>query len=150
MNMKLNDQTIKELVKLADKIDGSLPLESKIWIAQFNQVSGMNLTHQDFQNVYGAGTYEQFVRNILVLSHVEDDHNLSHDELTRMFQSVIDAPFDDDNLINVFAQIEKAFPKSRASDLVFWPGEYFGDGNQNRKLTAKEMADEILRVNSRI
>jgi hypothetical protein len=32
----------------------------------------------------------------------------------------------------------------RISDLIFWPGEYFGDGDIMREMTSKDILDTIL------
>ena len=47
-------------------------------------------------------------------------------------------------MTEVFSLIQKTWPGSNPSDLIFWPGEYFGDGDDSRELTAEEVADEII------
>jgi hypothetical protein len=35
-------------------------------------------------------------------------------------------------------------PDPRVSDLIFWPGEYFGDGDNRRELSAEQVVDIAL------
>jgi hypothetical protein len=57
---------------------------------------------------------------------------------------VLADPCDDAYLQYVFTTIRKTLGDAQVLDLVFWPGEYFGDGNNQRKLTPELMADAVL------
>lgn len=61
-----------------------------------------------------------------------------------MFAKVLADPCDDAYLQHVFTTVEKTFGDSQVSDLVFWPGVYFGGGNNQRELTPDVMADAVL------
>ncbi len=52
-----------------------------------------------------------------------------------MFAKVLADPCDDAYLQYVFTTIRKTFGDAQVSDSVFWPGEYFGDGNNQREAT---------------
>jgi hypothetical protein len=40
--------------------------------------------------------------------------------------------------------LEANVPDKRISGLIFWPGEYFGDGNNSRELSPEEILDIAL------
>lgn len=40
--------------------------------------------------------------------------------------------------------LEANLPCRNVSDLIFWPGHYFGDGDNSRDLTPKEILDIAL------
>ena len=114
-------------------------------MTEFNNLANTELTFEEFQGVYGGAGHQAFVRNILTEQQVTANSDLGREDLVKMFQVIIDEPENDSKLTKMFGTIEKTWPGSNPSDLVFWPGEYFGDGDDSRELTADEMADEILK-----
>jgi hypothetical protein len=44
----------------------------------------------------------------------------------------------------IFTAIKQTPGDAQVSDLAFWPGDYFGDGNDQRELTPELMADAVL------
>lgn len=133
------------LAELAATLDGGQRSLSEEMVEEFNALAGTDLSFSDFQGIYWAEEHIDFVRRILVAQATEADRNLTRQDLVEMFRRVLDDPCDDEYLTFVFQTVEKTYGDRQASDLVFWPGEYFGDGDHSRVLTPEEMADAVLK-----
>lgn len=141
---ELDEQLVQHLAQIADRLDGGdenvdLPL-----LEEFNRVAGTEIPFSEFQGICGGEDHITYVRRVLAERATNADPRLDRDGLIEMFTKALADPCDDAYLKYVFATIEKTFGDSQVSDLVFWPGEYFGDANNQRELKPDEMADAVL------
>lgn len=141
---RLDETLVKQLADLASEIDGCHESLADELINKFNSLADTKLTHSDFQGIYGAEEHENYVRRLLTEKSTGANPELGKSELTEMFKRVLQDPTDDAYLAFVFSTIQKTFGDNQVSDLVFWPGIYFGDGDNGRDLTPEEMADAVL------
>ncbi|WP_040768754.1 hypothetical protein [Novipirellula maiorica] len=141
---ELDEQLVQHLAKIADRLDGGdenvdLPL-----LEEFNRLAGTEIPFAEFQGIYGGEDHITYVRRVLTERATNADPSLDRDRLIEMFTKVLADPCDDAYLEYVFATVEKTFGDSQVSDLVFWPGVYFGDADNQRELKPDEMADAVL------
>lgn len=148
--IELDESLVAQLAELASSIDGGRKDEMQEAVQTFNKMSGSQLVFSDFQGIYGAEEHDEFVRRLLLQNQAKASPELSIDELTQLFQDVLDNPSNEQRVSQVIALIKKTWPDSNPSDLIFWPGEYFGDGNNRRELSARQMAQEILEPGSTV
>jgi hypothetical protein len=141
---KLNADLVKRLAKLAARLDGGDELADASLLDEFNQLAGTDIPFSEFQGIYGAEEHIDYVRRVLTDRASEASPDLDREGLMVMFAKVLADPCDDAYLQYVFTTIKKTFGDTQISDLVFWPGEYFGDGNNQRELTPELMADAVL------
>jgi hypothetical protein len=141
---KLDEDLVQRLAKIAARLDGGDELADASLLAEFNELAGMDIPFSEFQGIYGAEEHIDYVRRVLTDGATEAFPGLDREGLTTMFAKVLADPCDDAYLQYVFSTIKKTFGDTQISDLVFWPGEYFGDGNNHRELTPELMADAVL------
>ena len=93
---------------------------------------------------FGSVSPETFARRQLT-----DWHNLPADlsdaEMLEVVERVVDFSGDDFQTEYWIACLALNTGDSRISDLFFWPGEYFGDGDNSRELSASEILATALK-----
>lgn len=141
---KLDKDLVQRLTTLAARLDGGDEVADASLLDEFNQLAGTDIPFSEFQGIYGAEEHIDYVRRVLTDRATEATPDLSREGLIEMFAKVIADPCDDAYLQYVFTTIKKTFGDAQVSDLVFWPSEYFGDGNNQRELTPELMADAVL------
>ena len=142
---KLDKDLVQRLATLAERLDGGDEVADASLLDEFNQLAGTDIPFSEFQGIYGAEEHIEYVRRVLTDRATEATPDLSREGLIEMFAKVLADPCDDAYLQYVFTTIRKTFGDVQVSDLVFWPGEYFGDGNNQRELTPELMADAVLK-----
>lgn len=140
----LDEDLVRRLAELAARLDGGDEVAVAALLDEFNRLAGTNVPFSEFQGIHGAEEHAEYVRRVLTDKAASTPPDLSREELIEMFAKVLGDPTDDAYLQYVFTTIKKAFGDAHVSDLVFWPGHYFGDGNNQRELTPEIMADAIL------
>ncbi len=141
---KLDDDLVQRLAKIAARLDGGDEVADDSLLHEFNQLAGTDIPFSEFQGIYGAEEHIDYVRRVLTDRATEASPDLNREGLIEMFANVLADPCDDAYVQYVFTTIKKTFGDTQVSDLVFWPGEYFGDGNNQRELTPELMADAVL------
>ncbi|TWT98298.1 hypothetical protein [Stieleria varia] len=141
---KLDEDLLQRLAALAARLDGGDENADASILAEFNQLAGTSIPFSEFQGIYGAEEHIDYVRRVLTDRVTEALPGLERDTLATMFAKVLADPCDNAYLQYVFTTIKKTFGDNQISDLVFWPGEYFGDGDNQRELTPELMADAVL------
>ena len=141
---ELDEDLVQRLATIAARLDGGDEISDASLLDEFNQLAGTDIPFLEFQGIYGAEEHIDCVRRVLTDRATEASPDLRREGLIEMFAKVLDDPCDDPYLQYVFTTIKKTFGDMQISDLVFWPGEYFGDGNNQRQLTAELMADAVL------
>lgn len=132
------------LTQLAQQLDGADPRTAKPLLEEFNELAGTDEQLSNFRNIPGVCEYETHVRSLLTASLTTATPGIGKGALARMFQRLLDDPTDDSYIEFVIATVETTFGDKHVSDLVFWPGHYFGDGDHTRELSATEMADAVI------
>ena len=140
----LDEELVQRLATIASRLDGGDEFSDASLLAEFIQLAGTDIPFSEFQGIYGAEEHIDYVRRVLTDRVTEVSPGLDRDGLTTMFAKVLADPCDNAYLQYVFSTIKKTFGDTQISDLVFWPGEYFGDGNNQRELTPDLMADAVL------
>lgn len=146
----LDESLVQRLTSLASKIDGCHESVANELVQEFNSLACTEVTYDEFQGIYGGEEHEDFVRRVLIRQLATAVPTLDRDQLTEMFTRVNEDTSDEVYLEFVFSTIEKTFGDSQVSDLVFWPEQYFADGDDSRELEPEQMADAVLeRYNQR-
>ncbi|QDU11059.1 hypothetical protein [Gimesia aquarii] len=140
----LDEALVQRLAELANELDGADEHDAKPLLEEFNELAGTSIPFAEFQGIYGAEDHIDYVRRVLTDKLTNADSSLTRDDLTEMFKRVCENPTDDAYLQFMFSTIKKTFGDHQISDLVFWPGEYFGDGDNSREQTPEEMAEAVL------
>ncbi len=141
---KLDEDLVQRLAKIAARLDGGDEVADASLLDEFSQLAGTDISFSEFQGIYGAEEHIDYVRRVLTDRATEASPDLNREGLIEMFANVLADPCDDAYVQYVFTTIKKTFGDTQVSDLVFWPGEYFGDGNNQRELTPELMADAVL------
>jgi len=141
---KLDEDLVQCLAKMAERLDGGNEVTDAPLLDEFNRLACTEISFSELQGIYGEEDHIDYVRRVLTDLATEVSPNLSREELIQMFEKVIADPCDDAYLQYVFTTIRKTLGDTQISDLVFWPGEYFGDSNNQRELTTELMADAVL------
>lgn len=141
---KLDEYLVQRLATIAARLDGGDEVADVSLLDEFNQLAGTDMPFSEFQGIYRAEEHIDYVRRLLTDRATEASPDLSREGLVEMFAKVLADPCEDAYLQYVFTTIKKTFGDAQISDLVFWPGEYFGDGNNQRELTPELMAAAVL------
>ncbi len=146
----LDESLVQRLAELASEIDGGHESIANELVQEFNSLAGTEVTYDEFQGIYGGEEHEDYVRRVLIRQLATAVPTLDRDQLTEMFTRITENPSDEAYLEFVFSTIEKTFGDAQVSDLVFWPEQYFADGDESREMTPVQMADAVLeRYNQR-
>ena len=140
----LDEQLVARLARLASEIDGAGPGEWEEKVEEFRRLSGVEVPFEHFQGIYGGEEHEEWVRRLLLAQRRSSVPELTRDDLIALFERICSRQYADSELSFLLAQLEHNLGDPLISDLIFWPGEYFGDGNNSREMTAEEMADAAL------
>ena len=107
-------------------------------VRELASLSGHPILTFAVDTAFGSVCPETFARQQLI-----DWHNLPADlsdaEMLEMAERVANVSGDDFQTKYWIACLALNTGDSRISDLFFWPGEYFGDGDNSRELSASEI-----------
>lgn len=140
----LDEKLVQHLAEIASRLDGSNEDETESLLDEFNRLAGTSIPFAELQGIYGAEEHEDYVRRVLTDKMTNANPSLTRDALAEMLRRVCENPSDDAYVQFVFSTVEKTYGDNQISDLIFWPGEYFGDGNNSREMTPHQMADAVL------
>jgi hypothetical protein len=139
-----DESWVARLAKLAARIDGAAPGQWEEWLEEFNRDAGTRFTFADFRGIYGGMEHETWVRQVLSGSAVIKIPDITYDELLELLTRVCRAAGVEHENYFWLRLLEANLPDRRLSDLIFWPGNYFGDGDNSRHLSPKEILDIAL------
>ena len=141
----LDEALVARLAVLAATIDGARPGEADELLAEFNALAGTSLEADVFQGIYGGEEHEVWVRRLLLTRLAPVVADLTRADLIAAFARIVAwnerSEAERDYLV---ATLEKSLGDPQIEDLIAWPGEYFGDGDNGRSLTPEQMADAAL------
>jgi hypothetical protein len=145
MPPQLDETRVVRLAAIAAEIDGGERDETASQLAEFNREAMTNLTFLDFQGIYGGQDHDTWVRKVLAGPYEYRLTDITRSELIEMAGRVMDAEIPEHAQYFWLKMLELNIPDARISDLFFWPGEYFGDGDNSRELTAEQIIKIALR-----
>ena len=143
MPPSFDEARVTRLGNLASQIDGANPGQWEEALTEFNAEAGTALAFCDFQGIYGGQDHATWVRKVLAEPHQKRLLNISRAELVELARRVMEADGEEHEIDFWLTMLELNVADSQVSDLIFWPGEYFGDGNNARELTPEQVIDIV-------
>ena len=140
----LDETKVARLSELAALIDGAGPGQWEDELEEFNHLAGTNHGHADFQGIYGGMDHETWVRAVLAEPARKRVPDITRAELLELIRRVVTADGEEHETIFWLGLLETNVPDPRISDLIFWPGEYFGDGDNSRGQSPEQILDIAL------
>ena len=80
-------------------------------------------------------------RNVLAGPHLRRLPDISRAELVELARRVMEDEGEEHEIGYWLDMLALNIPDANVSDLIYWPGEYFGDGNNYRALTPEQVID---------
>jgi hypothetical protein len=137
----LDEAKVARLANLADQIDGATPGQREEELAEFNRKARTAFTFRDFQGIYGGQTHDTWVRKVLAEPYQRQLPDITHAELVELARRVMEADGEEHEITFWLEMLALNIPDPQVSDLIYWPGEYFGDGDNSRDLTPEQVID---------
>ncbi|MDM0036782.1 hypothetical protein QTI33_31925 [Variovorax sp. J22P271] len=101
-------------------------------------------TERLFIGAFGAVSPETFARQLLVETQ-QTPRDLSRVEMLELVDRIFHPSAGEEFLTEYWVEcLRLNTGDDRISDLIFWPGEYFGDGDNGRQMTPDEILDTAL------
>jgi hypothetical protein len=97
---------------------------------------------------FGSIKPETFAKNQLV-SWNELPMDISEQELLEMIERILTAKNSEFQIHYWIACLSANTGDVKFSDLLFWPGAYFGDGNDNRNMSPSDILATALKAGKR-
>ena len=107
-------------------------------LSQLSQLVGTPVTQYEVCSGFGSVSPESFAYDLLVRSIVIPG-NLSHPEMLELVQYLLQPEQEELRTGFWLACLTLNTGDPRFSDLIYWPGEYFKDGDNSRELSAEEI-----------
>ncbi len=144
-----DEAKVQRLARLAARIDGAHPGQWEADLAEFNREAGTALAFADLQGIYGGQDHDTWVRKLLARRHCRRLADVRRDELIEMIRRVMECDGAEHEIDFWLEMLALNIPDPRISDLLFWPGEYLGDGDNTRVLSPEQVLD-IARASGRV
>ena len=144
----LDEARVERLARLAAQIDCSHPGQWEEDLAEFNAEAATNFSWEDFQGIYGGQEHSTWVRSVLAAPHARQLPDLTRAELVELARRVMTVEGAEHEIHFWLDMLALNIPDPRVSDLISWPGEYFGDGDNSRELTPEQVIDIALARNA--
>jgi hypothetical protein len=140
----LDEAKVARLAGLAGHLDGAGPGQWEDELAEFNREAGTELKYEDFQKVYTWTDHETWVRIVLSRPAQRPIPDISRAELLELLRRICTADGREHEIDFWLGMLKANVPDPKVSDLLFWPGEYFGDGDNSRELSPEQILDIAL------
>jgi hypothetical protein len=140
----LDEAKVARLGALAAQIDGARPGRWENDLAAFNAEAGTAFEFADFQGIYGGQDHDTWVRKVLAGPLTIRIPDITRAELMELTRRVMEADGAEHEIAFWLDMLALNLGDPRVSDLIYWPGEYFGDGNNARELTPEQVVDTAL------
>lgn len=148
MPPELDEPRVVRLTGFSQEIDGGTLDETRNQLAAFNREAKTDFEFIDFQGIYGGQDHDTWVRQVLGTPHEVHVANITQAELVEMARRVMKCEGPEHAIYFWLSMLKINIPNERISDLIFWPGEYFGDeydeGN-SQELSPEQVIDIALR-----
>jgi hypothetical protein len=141
-------------VKLADKLyslhETGRPLAEVLVRLGVLLGKSPEATEQLFVGAFGAVGPETFARQLLVESQ-QAPRDLARVEMLELVDRIIHPRAGEEFLSEYWLEcLRLNTGDDRISDLIFWPGEYFGDGDNARQMTPDEILSTALSAKTKM
>jgi hypothetical protein len=146
----LSKERVTRLAKLAARIDGAAPGQWEEALAEFNREACTTFEFRDFQGIYGGQDHDTWVRSVLAESHQKVVPDITKTELVELARRVMEVDGKENEIDYWLELLAANIPDPRISDLIFWPGEYFADGDNSREFTPEQVIDTAVRRAGRL
>jgi hypothetical protein len=143
MPPKLDEAKVARLGKLAAQLDGGADGPWEEWLDKFNRLAGTDLQFKNFQKIYGAMEHDEWVRDILCRPYAKKLDGVTREEWLEVIRRVMNAAGEEHEQSFWLTLLEENLDP-HISDLIFWPGEYFGDGDDSRELSPEQILEIAL------
>ncbi len=140
----LDETKVARLAKHAAQIDGASPGQWEDELAAFNAEAGTRFAFSDFQGIYGGQDHDTWVRKVLTEPYRRRLPDITRSELVELARRLMEAEGSEHDIDFWLDMLALNIPDPRVSDLIFWPGEYLGDGDNSRELSAEQVVDIAL------
>ncbi|MDA7932925.1 hypothetical protein N9B53_03805 [Mariniblastus sp.] len=139
----LDETKIARLTELAMELDGAGAGQCDVELREFNESAGLLIPISEFQGISGGMSHESWVRSVLCEPFVASTPMPTSEEALVLITRLMSADGEEWELTFWIDVLEKHLDP-RISDLIYWPGEYFGDGNNNRELSPEDILETAL------
>jgi len=138
---QLSDEELAELVTLTYTIEDLVEdgVDAAQAIDRFEALTGSRPEPVDFCSYSGAMSAEEFVRTACQKAVRVPD--ITDEELLELIRRVLAAEGQEHEIDFWLSMLRLNIPAPGISDLLFWPGEYFGDGDNSRQLSPQDILD---------
>ncbi|HEY4370503.1 MAG TPA: hypothetical protein VGN52_01070 [Burkholderiales bacterium] len=130
------DTDLKETVLLAKEIyrlfEAGVDYSEEL--DEVAQTVGRTTSSFDVHSAFGSVSPETFARLILI-GRKSVPSDLNHAEMLERVERVCHANGSESDITYWIDCLRVNTGDKRISDLIFWPGEYFADGDNSRELT---------------
>ena len=140
----LDDNKVARLTQLAAELDGSGPGQCDDELREFNNATALRIPLSEFQGISGGMSHESWVRCVLSEPFVAATPPPTNEEALVMITRLTSADGEEWELSFWLDLLEKHLDP-RISDLIHWPGEYFGDGDNTRELSPQEILGTAIK-----
>lgn len=138
-----NEATVQRLADLAAEIDGAVAGQWEDQLEEFNRLAGTSLPFEKFQGIYGGMEHDTWVRNVLCMPLAQRPLELSRDEMLEIITRLCTSAGEEHEMF-YWLKLLEANLDPRISDLIYWPGEYFGDGDNSRAMSPQQILAAAL------
>lgn len=111
-------------------------------LAELSKLTGKTLTAFELSAAVGSIAPETFAAGLLV--DRTQIPSLTEAEMLELLERVCTANGTEFQVGYWLSCLEVNTGDHRISDLIFWPGEYFGDGDNSREMSPGEMLAVVL------
>jgi hypothetical protein len=139
-----DEAKVARLAELAAQIDGANPGQWEDELNEFNRLAGTNIPFEEFQGIYGGQDHDTWVRTVLAMQHIFPVKDISRAELVELARRVMKTEGEEHEIRFWLEMLALNIPDPKISDLIFWPGKYFGDGDNTREFTPEQVVDIAL------
>lgn len=136
-----DEARVVRLAELADRIDGAAVGQWDDDLAEFNREAGTDLAALDFQGISGGQDHRTWVCKLLAEPSVRPVSAITRAELVEMVRRVKADEGAEEEIEFWLKMLAVNLPDPQVSNLLFWPGVYFGDGDDTRDLSPEQVVD---------
>jgi hypothetical protein len=140
----LDEMKVNRLAELAAELDGAGPGQCDDELQEFNDVAGTQIPLSEFQGIYGGMDHDSWVRNVLCEPFVYATPRPTNDEALELIKRLTSAAGEEWEQF-FWMRVLETHLDPQISDLIHWPGEYFGDGDNSRELSPQDILETALK-----
>ena len=112
-------------------------------LTQLSILAGQSISKFSVESAFGSISPEGFARE-LICDLTAIPTNLTPDEMLELIKHIITADGDTFQMWYWLQCLQVNTGDNKFSDLIYWPGEYFKDGNNAREMSPQEILDTAL------